>query len=230
MSVEVVVFVVFAIVALAGAFTMVTARNPVYSALGLLSAMFAVAVFYVMNDAHFVAAVQVLIYAGAVMTLFLFVIMMIGVDKIDDRSEQIPFQRPIGLVLGGGLLALVLLAARAAWVTGFAVTADGANLIVPEGGLTVDLADGSVTPDAADFGVGTIEAVSRELFDAWLLPFEATVLLLTIAAIATVALAQFGPETGTGHRTSDNGQRTVVSDPKSEVQGPESYAEPEGSA
>ena len=220
MNVEVVVFVVFAIVALAGAFTMVTARNPVYSALGLLSAMFAVAVFYVMNDAHFVAAVQVLIYAGAVMTLFLFVIMMIGVDKNDDRSEQIPFQRPIGLLLGGGLFALVLLAARTVWVTGLAVTADGTNLIVPDTGLTVDLVSGAVTRDAADAGVGTIEAVSRELFGAWLLPFEATVLLLTIAAIGTVALAQFGPGGRTGPRTSDLRPQTAASGPRSKIQDP----------
>lgn len=168
MSAEVVVFAVFALVAVAGALTMVAARNPVYSAMGLLSTMFAVAVFYVMNDAHFVAAVQVLIYAGAVMTLFLFVIMLIGVDASDDRSEQLPFQRPIGLVLGAGLLALVLLAARAVWVTGLG------------------------TDPGTSGGVGTIENVAVELFGAWLLPFEATALLLTIAAVGTVALARFG--------------------------------------
>jgi len=168
MSAEVLVFAVFALVAVAGALTMVAARNPVYSAMGLLSTMFAVAVFYVMNDAHFVAAVQVLIYAGAVMTLFLFVIMLIGVDASDDRSEQLPLQRPIGLVLGAGLLALVLLAARAVWVTGLG------------------------TDPGTSGGVGTIENVAVELFGAWLLPFEATALLLTIAAVGTVALARFG--------------------------------------
>ena len=196
MNVEVIVFGVFAAVALAGAFTMVSARNPVYSALGLLSTMFAMAVFYVMNDAHFVAAVQVLIYAGAVMTLFLFVIMLIGVDKSDDRSEQIPFQRPIGLVLGAGLLVLVLVAARAVWVTGI-----------------------GLGPDT--FGVGTIENISRELFGAWLLPFEATILLLTIAAVGTVALARFGPQ----GRSGGSG----IPDPRSESQDPGSHSEPGGS-
>lgn len=164
MNVEVVLFVVFAVVAVAGALVMVTARNPVYSAMGLLASMFAMAVFYVMNDAHFVAAVQVLIYAGAVMTLFLFVIMLIGVDRAEDRTEQIPFQRPIALLLGAALLALVFVAARASWVTGFG--------------------SGRET-------IGTIEAISDELFDTWLLPFEATVLLLTIAAVGTIALAQY---------------------------------------
>jgi NADH-quinone oxidoreductase subunit J len=164
-TVEVVVFAAFALVAVAGALTMVTARNPVYSAMGLLTAMFAMAVFYVMNDAHFVAAVQVLIYAGAVMTLFLFVIMLIGVDRAEDRTEQIPFQRPVALLLGAALVALLFVAGRAAWVIG--------------GGA------GSGEP-------GTIENISDQLFGTWLLPFEATVLLLTIAAVGTVALAQFG--------------------------------------
>jgi len=200
LNAEVVVFAVFAVIALAGALTMVTARNPVYSVLGLLGAMFAVAVFYVMNDAHFIAAVQVLIYAGAVMTLFLFVIMLIGVDKSDDRSEQIPFQRPIGILLTGGLLALVLLGARAAWVTGI-----------------------GLGPDTG--GVGTIENISRELFRAWLLPFEATTLLLTIAAVGTVAMARFGPQGRSGgHRVPDTGHRTEK-DPESGVRSPESAAE-----
>ena len=169
MNPELIVFVVFAIASLAGALTMVTARNPVYSAMGLLLAMFSMAVFYVLNDAHFIAAVQVLIYAGAVMTLFLFVIMLIGVDRADDRTEQIPYQRLIALALVAGLLVAVVLAGLAgtdSWVTG-------------------------VRSGAADGSLGTIENVSSQLFETWLLPFEATVLLLTIAAVGTTALAQF---------------------------------------
>lgn len=165
--IEWIVFGIFAVAALAGALTLVMARNPVYSAMGLLLTMFSVAVFYVLNDAHFIAAVQVLIYAGAVMTLFLFVIMLIGVDRVEDSEEQIPFQRPVAVVLGVGLIAMVLLAGRSAWVTGSR------------------LFGGQDLP-------GTIENISDGLFDAWLLPFEATVLLLTIAAVGTVALAQFG--------------------------------------
>ena len=103
MNVEFVVFAIFAVAAVSGGIVMVMARNPVYSAMGLLTAMFSMAVFYVLNVAHFVAAVQVIIYAGAVMTLFLFVIMLIGVDRSEDRNEQIPFQRPIAAVLGLGV-------------------------------------------------------------------------------------------------------------------------------
>ena len=90
MNAELFVFIIFGIAALAGAFTLLFARNPVYSAMGLLLAMLSMAVFYVLMDAHFIAVVQVLIYAGAVMTLFLFVIMLIGVDKQESREETIP--------------------------------------------------------------------------------------------------------------------------------------------
>jgi NADH-quinone oxidoreductase subunit J len=139
--------------------------------MGLLTAMFSVAVFYVLNLAHFVAAVQVIIYAGAVMTLFLFVIMLIGVDRSEDPNEQIPFQRPIAAVLGLGFLVLVFVGA------GFT------NWIPNDTG-----AEGLIAPPPPD---GTIESVSDELFGTWLLPFESTILLLTIAAVGTIALAQF---------------------------------------
>lgn len=163
MNPELVVFIVFAVAALAGAVTLVGARNPVYSAMGLLLTMVSMAVFYVLLDAHFVAVVQVLIYAGAVMTLFLFVIMLIGVDKEESREEKIPFQRPIVAALAGGLVLLVILAGRTAWV------------VFDNGG----------TP------VGTIENVADELFGTWMLPFQATILLLTIAAVGSLALALY---------------------------------------
>ena len=166
--VETVVFVVFAIAAVVGAVTMLAARNPVFSAMGLLLTMFSMAVFYLLLDAQFVAAVQVIIYAGAVMTLFLFVIMLIGVDRREDLGEQIPFQRPVTFVLAAGLFAVIVAAGSSAWVTGSAAFGD---------------------PNMN----GTIESVGRELFGGWTIPFLATVFLLTIAAVGTVALAQFGP-------------------------------------
>ncbi len=168
MNVELLVFIIFGAASIAGAIVMISARNPVYSAMGLLLTMFSVAVFYVLNDAHFVAAVQVIIYAGAVMTLFLFVIMLIGVDRSEDTTEQLPLQRPVALVLGTGLLALILVAGRAAWITGRGV-----------------FSGGEIN--------GTIENVADELFGTWMIPFLATVFLLTIAAVGTIALAQFAP-------------------------------------
>ena len=163
--VELVLFIVFGIAALFGALTMVWARNPVYSALGLMMTMFSLAVFYVSNAAHFIAAVQVMIYAGAVMTLFIFVIMLVGVDKAEDRRENLPVQREVAL----GLLALfgtgVLVAGRLAWTTGPRVAGPDVN--------------------------GTIEAIGDKLFREWLLPFEVTALLLIIAAAGAIALAMF---------------------------------------
>ena len=98
--VEAVLFVLMALGALAGAVTVVVARNTVYSAMGLLATLFSVAVLYVVQLAHLVAAVQVIVYAGAVMTLFLFVIMLIGVDKSESIDERLPRQRSVGWRLG----------------------------------------------------------------------------------------------------------------------------------
>ena len=166
--VELVLFAIFGTAALFGAVTMVWARNPVYSAMGLMLTMFSIAVFYVSNAAHFIAVVQVIIYAGAVMTLFLFVIMLIGVDKSEAREEHIPFQRPLAL----GVLALfglgVVLAGRLAWVTGFSAEGPPVN--------------------------GTVEAIGEALFRRWVLPFEVTALLLIVAAVGAIALALFRKE------------------------------------
>ena len=99
--VETVLFVIAALAALAGAVTVVLARNPIYSAVGLLGTLFSVAILYVVQLAHLVAAVQVIVYAGAVMTLFLFVIMLIGVDKEEKRIEPLPRQRLwVGILAG----------------------------------------------------------------------------------------------------------------------------------
>lgn len=165
MDVRVLVFAVFAVAALGGAVSMVLAKNPVYSAFGLLLTMFSIAVFYIMNDAHFVAAIQILIYAGAVMTLFLFVIMLVGVDTSDEAEEHIRFQRPLAMILGSGLVILIVASGIQTWVNAGAQTGSGS--------------------------LGSIENVSDELFGTWLLPFEATIFLLTIAAVGTIGLAQF---------------------------------------
>jgi NADH-quinone oxidoreductase subunit J len=167
--VELALFIIFAIAAIFGAISMVWARNPVYSAMGLMLTMFSIAIFYVSNGAHFIAAVQVIIYAGAVMTLFLFVIMLIGVDKAETRTENLPLQRPAALALMVLFGSGVVIAGRSAWVTG----------ITPAGSVPVD---------------GSIEQIGTKLFNEWLLPFEVTALLLIIAAAGAIALAFFRDE------------------------------------
>lgn len=166
--VELFVFVLMGAAALAGAVTVVKARNPVYSAMGLLATLFAMAVLYVMQLAHFVAAVQVIVYAGAVMTLFLFVIMLIGVDKDDKIRETIPHQRRLAMALG--LISVGL---------GVALVARGRFSWVP---LVAEAADPQRTN-------GTVQALAAPMFTEWVLAFEVTALLLTIAAAGAIALA-----------------------------------------
>ena len=163
---ELVLFVIFGTIALAGAITMVVHPNPVYGALGLMATMLSIAVFYVVNSGHFIAAVQVIVYAGAVMTLFLFVIMLIGVDRAESLEERLPFQRQVGIGLGIVFLVLIALIGGNAWIT---------------------------APKAEAAPNGTVENIADLLFTEWLLPFEVTTLLLIIASIGAVALAQFGP-------------------------------------
>jgi NADH-quinone oxidoreductase subunit J len=165
---EAVIFVLMAVAALAGALTVVIARNPVYSAIGLLATLFSVAVLYVAQLAHAVAAVQVIVYAGAVMTLFLFVIMLIGVGKSVDRDERLPYQRPLTLAIGG----LIVVVAATLTLAGFDW--------VP-----------AATTTSADATNGTVERIARPMFTDWVLAFETTALLLTIAAAGAIALAHY---------------------------------------
>ncbi|MEX2651209.1 MAG: NADH-quinone oxidoreductase subunit J [Acidimicrobiia bacterium] len=168
--VEALLFVLMALGALAGAVTVVVARNSVYSAMGLLATLFSVAVLYVVQLAHLVAAVQVIVYAGAVMTLFLFVIMLIGVDLSEAIDERLPRQR----LWVGGLAGLVIILAGV-------VTVSGEFEWVP-----------AAAPETiVESTNGTVQAVAVPLFTEWVLAFEATALLLTIAAAGAIALAHF---------------------------------------
>lgn len=166
--VELVIFVLMGAAALAGAVVVLVARNPVNAAMGLLGTLFSVGVLYVVQLAHLVAAVQIIVYAGAVMTLFLFVIMLIGVDKTEDTRETLPYQRRRVAVIG---LAMVLIGGGLAFGDRFAW--------IP------------VAPPGAQKPNGTIENVAEELFASWVLPFEVTALLLTIAAAGAIALAYY---------------------------------------
>jgi NADH-quinone oxidoreductase subunit J len=166
---EALLFVVMGLTALAGAVTVVIARNPIYSAMGLLATLLSVAVLYVAQLAHMVAAVQVIVYAGAVLTLFLFVIMLIGVDKEDRGQESLPYQR---WIVGGISLVIIVFAAGLVLFGNFEW--------VPAATATI--------PEATN---GTIEAVAAPLFTDWVLAFEATALLLTIAAAGAIALAHY---------------------------------------
>ena len=168
--VDTVVFVLAALVILVGALGVILARNPVHSALMLVMTLFGVAVVFVAQDAHFLAAVQVIVYAGAIVVLFLFVIMLLGVDHADRiETEPIGGQRPAaGVVALASVGLLVLLAVRGVQVTSGARSTSGEL-------------DGEGT---------NLVKLARVLFTDYLFAFEATSALLVIAVVGAVVLAR----------------------------------------
>ncbi|HEX5585968.1 MAG TPA: NADH-quinone oxidoreductase subunit J [Acidimicrobiia bacterium] len=167
----VVLFFVFAALALASALGVVLARNPVHSALLLVVTLVSVAVFFIMQDADLLAAVQIIVYAGAIVVLFLFVIMLLGVDRREAMHEPLPYQRVTALALGAIVLAEVIFLGGHQWATG--ATATGNNTIT--GGSAVG---------------GNVERVARALFTDFLWPFEITAALLVLAVVGSVVLAR----------------------------------------
>jgi NADH-quinone oxidoreductase subunit J len=164
------VFVVFAVAALGGAGGVVMARKPVHAAMALVLTLVCVAVFFVMQGAHFLAAVQVIVYAGAIVVLFLFVIMLLGIEKEDILDEPLPAQRPLAIAVGLALFAGLVLLARILQATGASAER------------------GSLTQG----DVPNVERVARSLFTDFLWPFEITSALLVIAVVGAVVLARRG--------------------------------------
>jgi NADH-quinone oxidoreductase subunit J len=164
-----VVFVIAAVVTIAGAIGVVFSRNPVHAALMLVMTLFGVAVLFVAQGAHFLAAVQVIVYAGAIVVLFLFVIMLIGVDRHENiATEPLRGQRPVALALGGIIMLEVLTLTRGSWATGRSAVA------------------GSATE-----GAGTnVEKLAESIFSRYLFAFEITSVLLVIAVVGAVVLAR----------------------------------------
>jgi NADH-quinone oxidoreductase subunit J len=163
-----VVFAIAGIAILGGAFGVVLARNPVHSALMLVMTLFGVAVLFVEQSADFLAAVQVIVYAGAIVVLFLFVIMLIGVDRAEDvTADPLPGQRPAAFVAGILGIIEILVLAGAHWASG------GRQGTAPLSG------EGS-----------NVQKLAHSVFSRYLLPFEATSVLLVIAVVGAVVLAR----------------------------------------
>jgi NADH-quinone oxidoreductase subunit J len=163
-----VVFWVFAPISVASAIGMLLMRNAVHAALFLVVNFFCLAVFYLTLDAPFLFAVQIIVYAGAIMVLFLFVIMLLGVDQGDDLRERLVAQRPLAIALAVGFVIEIVLAVRVG--IGFTTKA-------PQGFDAVNQP-------------GNAQAVARVLFREYFFPFEATSILLIVAAIAAMVLGQ----------------------------------------
>src|SRR5213593_5163785 len=113
MPLDNIVFWVFAPISIASAIGMLLVKNAIHAALFLVVNFFCLAVFYLLLDAPFLFAVQIVVYAGAIMVLFLFVIMLLGVDREESLVERLRGQRPLAIVLGLGLAAEIFVTARA---------------------------------------------------------------------------------------------------------------------
>src|SRR6478752_4139882 len=108
---QLLVFVIASAMVIGGAIGVIIYRHPVHAALSLVLTLFGVAVHFVAMEAHFLAAVQVIVYAGAIVVLFLFVIMLLGVDRVEQlRTDTLPIQRPLAVVMGLGLIGLLVAA------------------------------------------------------------------------------------------------------------------------
>jgi NADH-quinone oxidoreductase subunit J len=167
-------FAIAAVIVIAGALGVVFMRNPVHSALMLVMTLFGVAVLFVEEDAQFLAAVQVIVYAGAIVVLFLFVIMLLGVDRAEAlRADHHRAQRGAAVVLGIAVLAEVILLAAGHWTTGARSTT------------------GALTGQGSNVSV-----LGKALFTTYLLPFEVTSALLVVAVVAAVFLARRTEPTG----------------------------------
>jgi NADH-quinone oxidoreductase subunit J len=167
---EMAVFGVTFVVALGSSLAMVFARNAVHAALFLVIAQVALAVTFLLQGAYFVAALQIIVYAGAIMVLFLFVIMLLGVDKRDALIEPLPAQRPLAVGLGA------LLAAEVVYIV-----FKGIDLVGDAGGEAIT---------ALNRDPGNVLAVARVLFSRYLLPFEATSILLVAAVVGVMVLTR----------------------------------------
>jgi NADH-quinone oxidoreductase subunit J len=163
------VFAVGAALILTGALGVILLRNPVHCALMLVITLFGVALEFIDESADFLAAVQIIVYAGAVVILFLFVIMFLGVDRKDAvGGEPTRFQRPLALVLGVVALVEILALSRVDHWSG-----------------------GSPSQSGALNGAGqNVQKLGQAIYTGYLLPFEMTAALLVIAVVASVVLSR----------------------------------------
>ena len=159
-----VIFWAFAALAVGSGLACITRRSPVASALWLVVTLFSLAALFVLLDAQFIAVLQVLVYAGAIMVLFLFVIMLLNLGRAGPSDLKGPLGLGVGVFLAGLLLVQLLVLRQ-----------------------TGPAAGGAVRPALE---LGMIPSVARPLFTAYLVPFEITSMLLLAAIVGAVVLAK----------------------------------------
>ena len=166
---ETVVFLISAAVILSGALGVIFSKNPVHSALFMVQTLFGVAVLFVLLEATFLAAIQVIVYAGAIVILFVFVITLLGVDRAEDlKVEPISGQRPLALVIGASIFGIILTV-----------------LILAIGGPTGEQAANNPLGNATD----NTRILGEALFSKQVFSVELTALLLTVAVVGAVVLS-----------------------------------------
>lgn len=162
MSITTIVFIILSCMAVGGALMMVSARNPVHSVLWLIVVFFAISGHYVLLNAQFLAIVNIIVYAGAIMVLFLFVVMLMNLNVETEPIKNYYFQ--LAGVIAGGSLLLVLLSA-----------------LMKAGSRPVQLMDGNS---------GLVRQLGRSLFNNYLVPFEISSVLFLSAMIGAVIIAK----------------------------------------
>jgi NADH-quinone oxidoreductase subunit J len=155
-------FILLAALTLSSALLVVFSKNPVYSVLWLVICFFSITGHYILLDAHFLAVVNLIVYAGAIMVLFLFVIMLLNLNK--ETEPQKSFILKLAAVISGCLVMLV---------------------------LTASLKDYTLVPvDSVDASFGTARSVGMVLFNKFLLPFEVASILFITAMVGAVILGK----------------------------------------
>jgi NADH-quinone oxidoreductase subunit J len=197
-ALESIAFWVAAVVAVIGGIGVIVSRTAIYSALSLIVTLSQLAVLYLLLNAQFLAVAQILIYAGAIMVLFLFVITLLGVREYPFVAERLPLQQPLSIVFGGGLLLGIIF---------FVAQSARATITGAHGTFNSQLSQGNV------------QAFGKQLFTTFVLPFEVTPLLLIVAMIGAVALGKRRPRPIDSAPTQEESPSTVIT--------PETEREPE---
>ena len=167
MNLTLILFYILAVVAVLTGGGMLLSRNAIYAALFLVLNFATVAVFYLLLGAPFIALVQITVYAGAIMVLFLFVIMLLGAERLP-RGQVMPWQRPLAIVLAAVLLA------------------EAGFLLFQRFQTTAEL----VAPSTELNTTAAIQNLGLALFKQYLLPFEVTSVLLLVAMIGAIVLTK----------------------------------------
>jgi len=160
-------FILFAGLAIGCGLAVVSQRNPLYSAISLIGVFISLACLYVMLAAPFIAAVQVIVYAGAIMVLVVFVIMLLNVEQEERMRPRLRFLVPVAVVLSAVLIAEVAF-------------------------ILVSVQEFRVNASATASDVGVTQSIGAALFTRYLLPFEITSILLLMAIVGAMTLARRG--------------------------------------